>query len=201
MEAQQVIDKIISEAKAQAQQIKNEARQKADAERRALEQELDDFRQETDKQAREAAEDKIERMKARTRMEVRKAFLAAKVALLNDVFAKARTRIREMNDESYRELMANLMVKAVRTGDEEVLVGANDHRIDQNLIKQVNRRLVNGYKGNLNLSNEKADIEAGFILRRGSVLVNASGQVLVEMIRDRIEGEIARELFGASTNQ
>ena len=87
------------------------------------------------------------------------------------------------------------MIKAVETGSEEVIVGKNENRIDSNFIKQVNRQLGPGYKGNLHLSDEKADISGGFILRRGKVQINASTEVLIGNVREDLEIQIAGELF------
>ena len=46
------------------------------------------------------------------------------------------------------------MKQAVETGDEEVIVGKNEKRIDQDFIKKVNRELGAGFKGNLRLSDQ-----------------------------------------------
>ncbi len=199
MEAQQVIDKILNEARSEADAIRSEAESKANSMRSSTESELSEYRQESERLAQESGADKIERMKAQGRMQARKEMLSQKAQLLNDVFTEVRNRIHSLDEHAYKELMSNLMVKAVETGDEEVLVGREETRIDQGLVKQVNRKLVNGFKGNLMLSEERADIEAGFLLRRGKVQVNVSTDVLVSMLRDAMESEIAGILFGKAS--
>lgn len=199
MEAQQVIDKILSEARSEADAIRSEAQSKAQQMRNEAQSQLETYREETDRLVQEQAQDKIERMKAQGRMQAKKEMLTQKARLLDEIFTEVRSRIHSLDEHAYKELMSNLMIKAVETGDEEVLIGRDENRIDQGLIKQVNRKLVNGFKGNLVLADERADIEAGFLLRRGKVQVNVSTDVLVSMLRDKMESEIAGILFGQTS--
>jgi V/A-type H+-transporting ATPase subunit E len=147
--------------------------------------------------AEQAAEDKKARMLATANMEIKKEYLAAKVALLDEVFEKVRERIKGLSDDEYENFITSLMTKAVERGDEQVIVGAAEERIDQALIKQVNRKLGPGYKGNLSLAQERANIDAGFILKRGKIQVNVSIEVLLTEARDKFEMGLAEELFGA----
>jgi len=160
-----------------------------------LQEELAAFRAETERLAEAAAADRKSRMLANARMEIRKESLAAKHALLDEVFARARERTAALPDGEYQQLVAQLMVKAVESGDEEVIVGRNENRINDRLIKEVNRQLGPGYKGNLRMSNDRADFDSGFILRRGRVQVNVSTDVLVAQAREALETEIAAVLF------
>jgi vacuolar-type H+-ATPase subunit E/Vma4 len=91
--------------------------------------------------------------------------------------------------------MTKLMLDAVETGDEEVIVDKNEKRIDQEFIKHINRELGSGFKGNLRLANEKQNLGAGFILRRGKIKTNVSLDVLLERARKELEIELAKELF------
>jgi len=195
MEAEQVVGKILSEARAEAEKIISGAKSKAAAEQEKLESELAKYNKETETLAAEAAEDKRGRMLAMARMDVRKEMGAAKVALVDEVFARAHERIRNLGDDEHRKLISELIVKAVETGDEEVIVGRDEKRIDDKLIKQVNRQLGSGFMGNLRLSRERADISGGFILRRNNIQVNVSIEVLVNSMREELESEVVKDLF------
>lgn len=199
MKAEQIVEKILSEARQEAQRILSEAQEKVRQRRQAFEEEMKAFHQATQEQARQAAEDKRLRMLAAARMDLRKKILAAKTELLGEVFEKARQRIHSMASEAYLELMGRLLLQAVVTGDEEVLVGKNETRINSDFIKQINKKLGPGYKGNLRPAAEKADIEGGFILRRGKVQVNCSTGVLLDQIRQKTEIELAAKLFADGT--
>lgn len=196
MNAEQVVEKILSEARAEAERIKAAAGQKCAQAKAALESQLTDYEKETKELAHQAGEDKKARMSATANMERRKEYLAAKVALLDEVFEKVRQRIRGLCDKEYESFITSLMINAVESGDEEVVVGAGEKRIDHSLIKQINRKLGPGYKGNLQLAQDRADIDSGFILRRGKIQVNASIWVLLAEARDKFEIELAEELFG-----
>ena len=195
MNAEQVVEKILSEARAEAEQIKAAAAEKCAAAEVELNSELADYEKQTQGLAEQAAEDKKARMLATANMEIKKEYLAAKVTLLDEVFGKVRERIKGLSDSEYENLIASLMIKAVESGDEQVIVGAREERIDHSLIKQINRKLGPGYKGNLSLSGERANIGAGFILKRGKIQVNVSIDVLLTEARDKFEMELIEELF------
>lgn len=201
MNAEQVVEKIISDAQSQAQKIKEDASKQLADEQKKNDAELVRFREETDKLASQAAEDKKQRMLAAARMETAKNKLAAKRDILNQVFERAAQKILEQNDDDYKRLMSNLMKKAVETGDEEILVAQDESRIDNDFMKKLNRELGNGFKGNLRLSNEKVPGKAGFILRRGKVRTNVTLKVLLEQAAEALETEIADELFPKDSQQ
>ncbi len=201
MDAEQVVDKILSEARAEAEAIRSEAQGQANEDRSRLQEELDAFEAETKRLAEQAAEDRRARMLAAARMENRKAELTAKVELLDEVFEKAAERLTSLGDDEYRDFMAELMARAVETGDEKIIVGREERRIDDRVIKAVNRQLGPGFKGNLQLASERADIRGGFILRRGKIQTNVSIDVLVGQTREDMEPEIVAMLFGSPEPQ
>ncbi|NLH15085.1 MAG: hypothetical protein GX455_00765 [Phycisphaerae bacterium] len=197
MSTQQVVDAIVNQAKAEADRILAEARSRIEAEQAAGDAELDRYRRQTQQLANAAAEDRKVRTLAAARMDIRKELLAAKMRWLDEVFSRAKTRILSLPDDRYQELMTRLMVRAIRTGDERVRIGRNESRINEKTIKQVNRQLGPGFKGNVQLESQRADIEGGFLLRRDKIQVNASVEVLIEQTRQGLEMDLSRELFGS----
>lgn len=197
MNAEQVVEKILSQARAEAASIVGEANEKAARQRAQLDQELAAYEKQTEALARAAGEDKLQRMLAASRMRHAKKVLAAKVAILDEVFDRAQETLNKLGDAEYRSLMADLIKKAVETGDEEVIVGKNESRIDNGLIKDINRQLGSGYKGNLRLSSKREDIGGGFLLSRGKVRINAGSDVLIGTVREQMQIELANELFGS----
>lgn len=195
MSTLQLVETIISQAKAEADRIRAEAQARINADQAAHEAELNRYREQTQQLAHAAAEDRKSRTLAAARMDIRKETLAAKVKWLDEVFARARREILSIPEEAYQELMATLMVRAIRTGDERIRIGRGETRINDHLIKQVNRRLGPGFKGNVQLDSQRADLEGGFLLIRGKIQVNAGIDVLIEQARQRLEMEFSRELF------
>lgn len=195
MNAEQVVQKILAEAKAQAQKILDEARAKVDEQGAQLDDEIAAFDARTDQLANEAAEDKLQRMLAGARMDNAKQLLAAKVEILNDVFEGAKKAFNELPTERYLSWAMATMKQAVESGDEEVIVGKDETRINADFIKKVNAELGSGFKGNLRLSAERGDFSGGFILSRGKVQVNATTDVVIDDLRDSMQIELSQELF------
>jgi len=197
MDAEQVTEKILADARAEADKIAREANKKERAEQGEYDRQLDEYKKQTSALAQKAGEEKRSHMLATARMEVAKEYLAEKRKILDEVFAAARAKLQSLADDEYRQMMTKLMVKAVETGDEEVIVDHNETRIDRSFIKQINRQLGPGYQGNLRLAEERRDLGGGFILRRGKIKNNVSIDVLVNQAREELEIELAKELFAS----
>ncbi len=196
MDAEQVTDKILADAKAQAEEIKKQADEKEAAEQARLGEQLAEYEKQTESLARKAAEDEKMHLLAAARMDIARQYLAEKRKIIDEVFEKTTEQLINLPDERYRQLMAKLMTEAVETGDEEVIVDKKEKRINHEFIKQINRKLGPGCHGNLKLSDEKQDIDAGFILSSGKIKTNISINVLLTQAHKELEIELAKELFG-----
>jgi len=195
MEAEQVVEKILADARAEADKIKKQADDKEADEQSKLSEQLDEYRKQTQILAQKAGEDEKSHILAAARMNIAKEYLAEKRKILDEVFEQARQQLSNLPDDEYRALIKKLLLDAVETGDEEVVVDTNEQRINHEFIKKINRQLGPGYKGNLKLSNEKQNLGAGFILTRGKIKTNVSIEVLLEQARKELEIQLAKELF------
>jgi V/A-type H+-transporting ATPase subunit E len=195
MEAQQVIEKILSDAKGEAAKIEQEAREKQAAEQAGLEQQLGDYRAQTKALAEKAGKDEKAHILAAARMQIATEYLAEKRKILDEVFEQARARVQNLPDGEYRQLMAHLMLAAVETAEQEVVIGNKEGRIDASLIQEVNGKLAAGGKGNLKLSEQRQNLAGGFILKRGKIKTNVSIDVLLDRARKELEIELAGQLF------
>lgn len=197
MNAEQVVGKILADAGAEANEISSQGQQELAKEQKTFDAELEAYRKQSQKLAADAAEDKKLRMMATARMAAAKGKLTAKISVMDEVFAKAGDDVVKLDDKQYCELMSSIMCKIVETGDEKVVVGKNETRIDDEFVKQINRKLGNGFKGNLRLASDKCDAQNGFVLKRGSVSTNATVEVLLRQAKEILETEISSELFGS----
>ncbi|UCG47235.1 MAG: V-type ATP synthase subunit E [Phycisphaerales bacterium] len=195
MEAEQVIEKILSDARAEAGKIAAEARQREDAEQSELDKKLEEYKSQTSELVTQKAADEKAHILAAARMEIAKALLAEKRAVLDEIFDQARNKLGSLSDDDYRALMTKLMLQAAETGEEEVLIDKGDKRINRELIAEVNRGFTPAGKGALKLSEEKLAIQGGFILRRGKVKTNVSFGVLLDQARKEMEIKLAKEMF------
>ena len=196
MDAEQVVEKILADAKAEAEKIKKQADDKEAAEQAKLNEQLGKYNKQTELLAQKAGEDKKAHLLAAARMDIAKDYLAKKRKILDEVFAQARQKLQNLPDGEYCKLMTRLMLKAVETGDEEVIIDNNEKRIDQKFIEQINRQLGPGYKGNLRLADVRQNLGGGFILKRGRIKNNVSIEVLLTQARKELEIELAKKLFG-----
>lgn len=195
MEAEPVTQKILADAKAEAERIAREAGEKESVEQAKLANQLEEYKRQTEILADRAGKDEKLHILAAARMEIAGELLAEKRKILDEVFSRARRQLQNLPDEEYRKLITKLMLDAVQTGEEDVVVDKNENRIDQQFINLVNQQLGSAKKGNLKLSSERQDVEGGFILRRGRIKTNVSFSVLLDRARKELEIELAKELF------
>ena len=195
MEAEQVIQKILGDARAEAAKIGEQAAERQAAENARTEEQAAQFKKETEAMAVKAAADEMSQRLAVARMEAAKEYLTGKAAIVDEVFAEARRTIEKLPDGEYRDLMTRLMLASVESGDEQVIAGKDDPRIDQKLVDGVNATLKDQGKGNLTLSKDKHNLGGGFLLQHGKVRTNVTLDVLVQQARKDLEIELARDLF------
>lgn len=196
MSANEVTEKILAEANEQAGKIKAGAEHKASELLRQTDRELEEFNEETRRLRKRAFEEAESRILAAARMEQARKRLKIKREILDTVFAKAGETIKNMSRDDYTTLMEGLLRSCLETGEEEVVIAKNDSRLGADFLEAVNAGL--GSRGKLTMAAEKADIEAGFILLRGSLRVNASLNVLIAQARESLEIDIAKELFSSN---
>ncbi len=193
MSANEVTEKILAQANDKANEIRANADEKAANIIKKTDRQIDDFNKETTALEKKAYDEAKSRILAAARMANNKKLLKIKKNILNDIFKKAAENIQNLNDDDYTSLMTDLLKTCVETGNEKIIVGKNDGRLNENFIKKVNDELND--KGNLTIAEEKADINAGFILLRGNVRVNASLEVMTEQAKENLEIELAAELY------
>ena len=195
MDAAKVIEKILSDAKAQAQKIKKRANEKERTAQTELDEQLNEYKKQTEVLAQKAGAEKKSHLLAAARMEIAKEYLGEKRKILDEVFAQAQTQLQNLSDAEYRKLITKLMLEAVETGDEEVIIDNNETRIDEAFSEEVNRQLGPGGKANLRLADVRLKLGGGFVLRHGKIKNNVSLEVLLAQARKELEIELAKKLF------
>ncbi len=195
MDAGQVLEKILADAKNQADSIGQEAEKQRTAEQAGFDAQMEEYKKQTEVLVQKSAAEKKSHLLAAARMDIAKELLAEKRKLLDEVFQQAQSQMQNLPDEDYRSLMTKLMLEAVETGDEEIIVDKNETRINQEFIDKVNLELSSNSKGNLKLSDERYDIGGGFVLRRGKIKNNISFDILLTQARKELEIDLAKELF------
>lgn len=194
MAEERVSRKILEDASKKAGEIREGAQRKAGEIGERAKAEVKEIGEKSKADAQTAARDEKERLIALAKLELRKSLLRAKRRLVDEAFEGAVSQLNFLKKGEYQKLVKRLLLQAVETGDEEVIVSPEENRIDQRFVNRVSKEL--GDRGGLKLSEEKRAMKGGFILRRGKVEVKATFESLVDGVRDELEMEVARLLFG-----
>ncbi len=131
-DTQREIDELTAQAQARAEEIT--AASKAQAE--ALKKDLA-------AKGAEAAALREERMASVAQLDARKAVLAAKQGTLDKAFDRALEKLCSLEDEAYIDLLAELLVRASRTGREQVAFSQKDRtRVGKAAVTRANELLA-----------------------------------------------------------
>ncbi|HYW68620.1 MAG TPA: V-type ATP synthase subunit E, partial [bacterium] len=171
-EGQEAADAVASDARAAAEKQKVELKARAD----------------------QRAQEDRNRITTLARLAARRELLDAKQALIDRVFDEAGRRIAGMDQAEYRRFIAGFLKSTVESGEEEVLVGEAEKRIDQAFLDSVSKDA--GWGGGLKLSSERRAISGGFILRSGRVETNCALETILRDAREKLETDVAAILFG-----
>ena len=181
-DTQAEIDRILSDARAEANGITD--RYQAQADNEAAELAVKN---------QKAAAEREERLVSTAQMEARKVGLAAKQEMVEKAFDLALEKLCSMPDEQYVKTVADLLVQAAPNGRGAVIFApAEKKRIGEAAVRAANAQL-NG--GKLTLSEETRPLKGGFILSDGKVEVNCSFDTLVRLQKTETAGEVAKRLF------
>lgn len=160
----------------------------------------------------------IERAKSTADMNHRAVLLAAKSALIDEVYEKARVKILDTDFGKYRELLTALLVSALlelaqseetsaALGDEtepydriEVLFNHDDREkygaaVVAEVRRRNERRIGTARLEKLCLSEDTTAIDGGLVIRYGNIETNCSLSVLLAEMRRETEGKVASILF------
>ena len=192
------IEKIIARLEAEAQAEQEALRAETEARNQAL---LADCREKAEaiyeaelRAGKAACALQGERLQSAAEMESKKLLLGCKQELVNGVFEHAVERLSHMAGDPYVAFLVKQVLRAVQTGDEELVFNARDARkYGKDVVWTANARL--GAKGRLRVSEEIRDIPGGVIVKRGNVETNCAADLLVQLQRADLASLVAEILF------
>jgi V/A-type H+-transporting ATPase subunit E len=198
MAAEKVSDKILADARERVEKIALSAKKEADQILYEASEEASRHEQEGENRIAQEAEQEKMRLIGLAQLEMRKAYLGIRRELLDMAFDQALDRLVSQEDHDYQKLLRGLLMKAVETGDEELILSSRDRqRLGESFLHQINAELSqSGRQGRLRLSDETRDIRGGFLLRKGKIETNCTLEALVTAAKDDMEVELVPILFG-----
>ena len=197
MAVDDILKKIVADAEEAARKIVAEGQKAADAVAAEAGRRAEAQKKELRARAEQRAQEERNRITTLARLAARRELLDAKQTLVDRVFDEAGNRISGMDEAEYRRFISGLLKRTVESGDEEVLIGESETRIDQAFLDSVSKD--EGWSGGLKLSEERRPIEGGFVLRSGRVETNCALGTILRDAREVLETEVAAILFGDGT--
>lgn len=129
------------------------------------------------------------------RLDARKDLLFAKQELLDAAFDAAKKKLSELPEDKYVAWLAAL-ASQVSEGCGEIVLSPRDSKLGTRIIELANEALLaKGKKGELRVSNETRDIDAGFVLVDGKMEVNCTLSAILDVKRQYIAAKAAEKLF------
>ena len=219
---EKITNRILEDARAEADAIIDGARAECEAIRAEYEAKADAIRLRISDDAEREGFDMIARAKAASANEKRSAVLRMQSRILDETFESAKKQIRSQNDEQYTKTLTGLLSAALTEqvkiereslelyGEEEapcaeryeVILNAHDRdRYGETVVRETRAKLRGSLADEvlekLCLADTVAPIEGGLILRCGSIETNCSLELIFEQLRAELEGEVSHALFTA----
>lgn len=188
MGTQQIVERILSDARAEAETIIAEAQAQAaklyaDAETQAAE-----LRAETEKETKEKCVGILEKRAADARLDGAKIWLSEKRKVINAVYDEAHSRLLELSKEDCLAMFSALLENYAEKGDEICLDVAFPYAEALKTLPVVQEKA-------LKVSQDRVRLEGGMFLKGEKADKDLSYPALLAADRDEYQAELARELF------
>lgn len=220
-----ITDKIMAEARAEADEILAQAQAECDRISAEYEAKAEQIRKEVSDHAEKVGTDWVTRAKSSAGTQKRNRILSVQSELLNAVFDDTLEEMRDLDVEKYTSLLIGLLTAAMieqieaeytsRTlyGEEdamqptsyEVLMNTRDRdRCGEAVLNGTRRKLMGKIPAErlacLTLGARPVEIGGGLILRCGDVESNCSLDMLFAQLRQELEAEVSHALFDVRTS-
>ena len=186
-----IIEKILSDARQEADKIVSDAEAYANATLEKATAQAKEKVSNAEKSAEVAGVEYVGRRVTVAGLDLKKARLNAKIALLDDVYDKAVDAVRNVDDKDYKKLIEGMLDSSAEDGD-VVTISKNDAKV---LTKAFFDAYAKKRGISLSLSKYFGDFKGGVVLSGGGVDKNLTLEVEIKLLREQTESEIAGLLF------
>lgn len=191
MSKQAIIEKILSDADAQARATIEEAEKKADEIISLAAEQCKSYLARNKSDIDRAVKEVAERAETVAELDARKLLLKAKSEVLDEVYALALKKAHELDKADYKKVVEG-MLKFAEDGD-KVTVSAREKGI---VTKKMVDDAAKAKGAKLTLDSEYGDFDGGVLLTGNGIDKNFTFEVEFALLRDATEAKIAKELFG-----
>jgi len=197
MTIKDINNKIISDARIQAEKIIAQAEDNANNIIKKGRKEADDIKKKILYKFNQEASLKKSKILTEANLEARKTILLEKQKIMEDVFANASESILKLDDKNYHNFIKKLILDNIEKGDETVFIGSPDkNRISKDFIQDINKELkAKGKNDELKISTSYLPIKGGIIIGSGTIRKNISLELLLKNVREESEMQMSKILF------
>jgi V/A-type H+-transporting ATPase subunit E len=197
MTIKDINNKIISDARIQAEKIIAQAEDNANNIIKKGEKEANNIKNIILYKNNQEASLKKSKILTEAKLEANKTILSEKQKIIEDVFYKALENILKLNDKAYHNFIKKLILDNIEIGDETIFIGSSDRRkISESFIEDINKELKSKRgKGKLKLSASHLPIKGGVVIGSGKIRKNISLELLLKDVREELEKQISKNLF------
>jgi len=197
MTIKDISEKIISDARIQADKIIAQAEDNANNIIKKGKKEADNIKNIILYKYNQEASLIKSKILTEANLEARKNILSEKQKIIENVFIKASESILKLDDKDYRNIIKKMILDNIETGDKTIFIDHSDRiKISESFIDDINKELKSqGEKGELKLSTSYLPIKGGVVIGSGKIRKNISLEFLLKKIREELEIQISKDLF------
>ena len=197
MTIKDINNKIISDARIQAENIIAQAEDNENNIIKKGEKEADNIKNVILYKYNQEASLKKSKILTEANLDVKKTILLEKQRIMEDVFGNALENILKLGNKDYQNFIKKLILDNIEKGDETIFIGNSDkNRISKDFIEDINKELkAKGKNGELKLSDSYLPIKGGIIIGSGAIRKNVSLELLLKNVREESEMQISKILF------
>ncbi len=190
---EKIIENISAEARAQADDIIESAKETA---AQIIDEAATEASGECDEillTAREQVELMAKISQSNSELNGRKMMLKTRREILDSVMADAVQRLKKLPDGEYFGTLCRLAAKYAENGNGELVLSKSDKaRMPADFAEKVNAAVKNG---SLSIAEDTVDTDGGFVLRYGGIEENCTFDALAEQEHEKLSDELSRLLF------
>jgi V/A-type H+-transporting ATPase subunit E len=190
-----IVQQILQEAEENAKEIKARAEKEAEQIVNSANLEAEKIKSQSDDKLAAVKAAGTARTKSSADLKKRQATLKAKQDIINNVFDKAYERILSLPEDRYFDMIIKCLEKSVQPETGYIIFSDRDRaRLTEDIIKKVEKTaVVKG--GQLTVSDEHRDVEAGFVLVYGGIEENCSFKSMMAANREQLADKVNHLLF------
>lgn len=193
--ADRLLARILDDARGEAAKIEAQAAAQAAEIRARAEREAAALAAETEARAQAAHDEAIEHAETAAQLEARKQALASRRMVLDEAFAAALKELCAMQGEA-REALLISMAAQEADGGETLRPARADEAGMAAVLQKANAKLAESGRAALTLGAVDESIAGGFTLAGRGYEKDCSFEAMLREARDRLEGGVAKRLFG-----